>query len=84
MAHFAKIQNSKVVEVIVVHNNECNGGDFPESESVGQAFIASCGIEGEWKQTSYSGSFRGRFAGINMIYDEDLDEFVAPEEPAES
>jgi len=64
MAHFAKIKNNTVVEVIVVHNNDCDGGNFPESEPAGQAFIASIGFDGEWKQTSYSGSFRSKFAGI--------------------
>ena len=85
MAHFAKIQNTKVVEVIVVNNNDCNGGNFPESESAGQAFIASCGLTGEWKQTSYNGNFRGTYAGIGYTYDPVADEFVAPvvEEPAE-
>ena len=78
MAHFAKIQNTKVVEVIVVHNNDCDGGNFPQSEPVGQAFIASIGLDGEWKQTSYSGSFRSKFAGIGDIFDPVADEFVAP------
>jgi hypothetical protein len=78
MAHFAKIQNTKVVEVIVVHNNDCDGGNFPQSEPVGQAFIASVGLDGEWKQTSYSGSFRSKFAGIGYTYDAELDEFVPP------
>ena len=75
MAHFAKLENNTVVEVIVVHNNECNGGDFPESESVGQAFIASCGLKGEWKQTSYNANFRGKYAGIGYIYDPDAGEY---------
>ena len=44
----------------------------------GQAFIASLGLAGEWKQTSYSGSFRGKYAGIGDRYDAELDEFVSP------
>jgi len=54
MAHFAKIENGIVTQVIVVANELCGGGDFPESEAAGQAFIASLGIAGEWKQTSYN------------------------------
>lgn len=54
MAHFAKIENGIVTEVIVVGNDLCGGGEFPESEPIGQAFIASLGIEGDWKQTSYN------------------------------
>jgi hypothetical protein len=78
MAHFAKIENGIVREVIVIGNENCGGGDFPESESVGQEFIASCGLSGEWKQTSYSAGFRSKYAGIGDLYDADLDEFVTP------
>jgi len=78
MAHFAKVENNIVNEVIVVDNTDCGGGDFPASEPVGQAFIASLGITGDWKQTSYSGSFRGTYAGLGWSYDVELDVFVAP------
>lgn len=78
MAHFARIKNNIVEEVIVVNNSDCGDLDFPESEPVGQAFIASLGIAGEWKQTSYNGNFRGRYAGVGYTYDAELDEFVAP------
>ena len=64
MAHFAKIENNTVIEVIVVSNEDCGGGDYPESEPIGQAFIASLGLTGLWLQTSYSGSFRNCYAGI--------------------
>jgi hypothetical protein len=80
MAHFAKIVDGVVAEVIVVSNDDCDGGDFPESEPVGQAFIASLDISGDWLQTSYSGSFRGTYAGICWSYDADIDEFVRPVE----
>jgi hypothetical protein len=79
MAHFAQIKNGFVTQVIVVANADCGGGDFPASEPVGQAFIASLGIEGEWLQTSYSGSFRGTYAGIGFEYSEESDTFVAVE-----
>jgi hypothetical protein len=81
MAHFAKVKNNIVSDVIVVANSDCGGGEFPESESIGQAFIASLGLEGEWLQTSYSGSFRGTYAGIEYTYDEVADIFVAPVVP---
>ena len=85
MAHFAEVKNGIVQTVIVVGNADCAGGDFPASEAAGQAFIASLGLAGEWKQTSYSGSFRSKYAGIGDIYDAVNDVFVAPtieEEPA--
>ena len=78
MAHFAQVENNIVRSVIVVNNSDCGGGDFPDSEPIGQAFIASIGIEGEWLQTSYSGSIRGQYAGQGMTYDSTLDEFVSP------
>ena len=33
MAHFAQISNNIVRQVIVVSNDDCAGGDFPESEA---------------------------------------------------
>jgi hypothetical protein len=81
MAHFARLDNKKVIEVIVINNLDCGGGDFPESEAVGQAFIASIGLAGEWLQTSYNGNFRGTYAGIGFAYDPDLDIFVPPAQP---
>ena len=84
MAHFARINDNIVQEVIVIANDDCGGGDFPESEPVGQAFIASLGLAGEWKQTSYNANFRGKYAGIGDTYDAVNDVFVSPAvEPTE-
>lgn len=77
MAHFAKVENDGIItNVIVVSNADCGNLEFPESEPVGQAFIASLGLEGEWKQTSYNNNFRGTYAGIGHTYDSVLDKFV--------
>jgi hypothetical protein len=81
VAHFAKVLNNVVVEVIVVSNDDCDNLDFPASEPVGQAFIASLGIPGEWLQTSYNGNFRNVYAGPGLLFDAFLGEygeFVAP------
>jgi hypothetical protein len=78
MAHFAQIIADKVTQVIVVSNDDCAGGTFPESEAVGQTFIASLGLGGEWKQTSYNANFRGVYAGIGYNFDRVNDVFVAP------
>jgi hypothetical protein len=83
MAHFAQVENGVVKQVIVVDNKDCAGGDFPASEPVGQAFLASIGLGGTWLQTSYSESFRGRFAGIGLVYNPVTDEFVRPTEEQE-
>jgi len=81
MAHFAKIENNLVTDVIVVSNDDCGGGNFPESEPIGQAFIATLGLNGLWLQCSYNAHFRGVYPGLNFSYDADLDEFVAPPVP---
>ena len=72
MAHFAKVENGVVREVIVV------GNDDAPTEAAGKAFIASVGLAGDWVQTSYNANFRGKYAGIGDFYDADLDEFVTP------
>lgn len=78
MAHFAKVVNNIVEEVIVVSNDDCGGGEFPESEPIGQAFLASLGLDGLWLQTSYNANFRGCYASATWTYDADLDKFVPP------
>ena len=79
MAHFAQINDTNIVQrVIVVSNDDCGGGEFPESEPIGQTFIASLTISGTGLQTSYNGNFRGKYAGIADLYDADLDEFITP------
>ena len=80
MAHFAQVnENGIVTQVIVVANSDCGGGEFPDSEAPGQAFIASLGLSGEWRQTSYNNNFRKRYAGIGYAFREDLDAFLAPQ-----
>lgn len=70
MAHFALVDDTNIVrEVLTVANDDCGGGTFPESEAIGQAFIAACGITGRWLQTSYNANFRGAYAGIGMTWD---------------
>jgi hypothetical protein len=81
MAHFAKVENGTVAQVIVVNNETLGDLEFPESEAVGQAFIASLGLDGTWLQTSYNGNFRGIYAGSGMTYNAELDEFIAPATP---
>jgi hypothetical protein len=75
MAHFAKIENQIVTEVIVISNSSIDGGNFPESEPIGQAFIASLGFTGEWLQTSYHANFRGEYAGIGYKFYANLGEY---------
>ena len=77
MAHFARIENNIVREVIVINNEVLENKAFPESEAIGIAFCKSLyGADTEWLQTSYNANFRGSYAGSGMIYDELNDIFT--------
>lgn len=94
MAHFAELDaDNRVVRVIVVADEDLNNADFPESESVGKAFISSIGLAGNWIQTSYNSYieengvpthrlggqvFRGCYAAVGGVYDSELDVFIPP------
>lgn len=59
MAHFAKIENGVVTNVVVVDNAH---------EANGQEYLNSLGLEGTWVQTSYSASFGKKFAAIGDTF----------------
>lgn len=69
MAHFAKIENGIVTQVVVVDN---------EHEADGEAYLNGLGLEGKWVQTSYNGNFRCKFAALGDTYDEKNDWFISP------
>lgn len=80
MAHFAELDtNNIVMQVIVVHNNELLV-DGVETESKGVDFLESLFGHRNWKQTSYNHNMRGRYAGIGMRYNAELDEFESLED----
>jgi hypothetical protein len=59
MAHFAKVENGIVVDLIVIDNNDCGGGNFPQSEELGRQHILKLTenddrLNGVWFQTSYN------------------------------
>jgi hypothetical protein len=64
MAHFAKLDNNTVTEVIVAEQ------DFINSGAVGDSFL--------WVQTSYNGNFRKNYAAVGYTYDKAKDAFIAP------
>jgi hypothetical protein len=69
MAHFAKVENGVVTNVIVIANEALDGKDFPDSESIGQDLIESLGLDGEWIQASYNAKFRGIYPGLGHFWD---------------
>jgi hypothetical protein len=77
MAHFALVENNIVRQVIVVSNDDIDNLEFPESEPLGQAYIASLGLTGTWLQTSYSASFRNMYAGENCLFDANIGDYGA-------
>jgi hypothetical protein len=89
MASFAKIGlNSKVIEVLSVHNNVLKDSNGVEQENIGIDFLTKLTGYPVWKQTSYNTSggvhklggipLRKNHAGIGMTYDEDRDAFIPP------
>ena len=75
MAHFAKIDSNNIVKQVVVVSN-----DVAITEQDGIDFLKQThGDRFTWVQTSYNCNFRKQFAGINFVYDEANDIFIAPQ-----
>ena len=68
MAHFARIEDGFVREVIVVNNEVLLDENGTEQESIGAAFCHDT-FGGEWVQTSYNATFRGKYAGSGDKWD---------------
>jgi hypothetical protein len=80
MAHFAELNNSNIVQQVIVVSNEEILDNGVESEAKGIAFCQSLfGEDTRWVQTSYNKTFRKNFAGIGDIYDPIADHFIAPQ-----
>ena len=81
MAHFAELDSNNVVtRVIVVANSDVLDSNGKEDESVGIEYLK--GLFGEstnWKQTSYNGTQRVRYAGKGFTYDPSRNVFLIPQ-----
>lgn len=84
MAHFAQLdENNTVINIIVVDNSDViDPHTGEEDEILGIAFCKKL-LGGNWKQTSYNGNMRVRYAGIGYSYNPTLDAFILPK-PYES
>ena len=86
MAHFAKISDENIVlNVVVVNDSDMLNADGVEDETVGQQYLETHNNwpAQMWIQTSYNTSggthssgdnskaFRGNYAGIGSIWDEE-------------
>jgi len=78
MAHFAELdENNIVLRVLVVGNDDIVDENGDEQEQLGISFLRNIfGFNTNWKQTSYNGNFRFRYAGIGMTFDETLNAFI--------
>jgi hypothetical protein len=77
MAHFAKVENGIVTQVVVIANADTASADGTEKEYIGAAFCERL-FGGDWKQTSYNGRTRKNYAGVGYTYDESRNAFIAP------
>jgi len=77
MAHFAQLNDSNIVQtIVVIADEDCLDDSNNESEAVGIAFCKSLwGDDTIWKQTSYNSSMRYNFAAIGNTYDATADAF---------
>ena len=81
MATFAKIGlNSKVIEVLSVHNDVLEDADGAEQEVLGIDFLTKLTGWAIWRQASYNNNMRKNHAGIGYSYDEERDAFI-PHKP---
>lgn len=61
-AHAARIENGVVREVIVIPYMD-------DDDAKITAYCNSIGLPGTWIDTSYTGSRRGKYAGVGDIWD---------------
>ena len=80
MAHFAKLdENNVVTQVITISDQDMiDPRSGEEDEVLGIAFCKKL-VGGNWKQTSYNGNMRVRYAGIGYSYNAALDAFIPPQ-----
>jgi len=77
MAHFAKIENDIVTQVVVVDNKDTSDAQGVEKEHIGAAHLEKI-LGGTWKQTSYNANFRKNYAGTGYSFDSGRDAFIPP------
>ena len=61
-AHAAHIEDGVVRQVIVIPHMD-------DDDAKITAYCNSIGLEGKWVDTSYTGSRRGKFAGVGDLFD---------------
>ena len=93
MAHFAKINDdNEVLSILYIDNEKIQNSEGVETESIGQQYLQTHNNwpAEKWIQTSYNTEnnthrdgktpFRGNYAGIGYIWDED-NQIFWPKQP---
>jgi hypothetical protein len=85
MAHFARVVDGVVTEVMILVNEVITDNSGVEQESLGAEFLSNLyGYpSNEIIQCSYNANFRGNYPSPSWLYFEDLDIFMPPK-PYES
>lgn len=73
-AHAARIEGGIVREVIVIPYMDDDDAKITE-------YCNGIGLQGTWLDTSYTGSRRGKYAGVGDRYDAETDTFISPQAP---
>ena len=83
MGYFAHVTETVVTDVHVLADGVTDDLPFPESEPLGQAFLADLwgDTPESYVECSIEGAYRGVYPGMGFTYDPVLDVFVAPESP---
>lgn len=78
MATFVELDvNNKVINIFKVRNEDCNGGNYPESEASGIEYLNQTFGPGRiWKQASINGNFRKNRPELGFEFNADLDGFI--------
>ena len=89
MAHFAVVNSeNRVLEVIVISNDEILDENGNESEALGRAKCAEIRagqdhLGTQYIQCSRTDRIRGRYAGLGFVYDPESDVFHPQKPPGE-
>ena len=80
MAYFARLNKDSIVtDVRRVNNAILLDKDGKEQEQLGIDWLINRHGTSWWKQTSYNGTIRKHYAGVDWHYDQDGDAFYEPQ-----
>ncbi len=82
MAHYARVNSDNVVVHVTTLGNDIITDEYGvEHEELGVKHLYNTipnSVGDRWIQTSYNSNFRGNYAGLGYIWNEELDFFIPP------